>query len=282
MRSRFAHIPSLFAATAVAVLGASCSAASPQATPLAAPPPQPISSPQEPRPGKRSEPPSDAAPPNGARARSPGPRGAGSRSPAPYRIARFRGRDPIRYAAGPGRPITRRLDIRTRFGTRRALAVAGEREGWIGLAVEDRPNGRLAWVPAGTPRLVLSTTPLSVHVDLSRRRLQLRHGTRVLEGMTVGVGRADNRTPAGRYAVTDRLSGRDYPDAYGCCILALSGHQTRVPAGWKGGDRLAVHGTNAPDSLGRASSSGCVRAPERGLRRLLGTVPVGTPVFIRR
>ncbi len=254
MRSRFAHISYVLAGTAVAALGASCSAASPQATPLAAPAPPELSSPETPS----------------------------SRSPEPYRIARFRGRGPIRYATAAGRPVARRLNIRTRFGTRRALAVAGERDGWIGLTVEDRPNGRLAWVPASTPRIALSTTPLSVHVDISRRRLQLRHGTRVLEAMTVGVGRADNRTPAGRYAITDRLSGRDYPDAYGCCILALSGHQSRVPAGWEGGDRLAIHGTDAPDSLGRASSSGCVRAPESGMRRLSRTVPVGTPVFIRR
>ena len=278
MRSRFAHIPSVLAGAAVVLLGASCGAEPPAAIPLGAPPAA-VSPSEAPRARDRSPEPSGALPT--AEPRSSDPR-ARPRSSEPYRIARFRGRRPIRYATAPGRPITRRLNIRTRFGTRRALAVAGERDGWIGVTVEDRPNGRLAWVPASTPRVALSTTPLSVHVDLSRRRLQLRRGTRVLEAMTVGVGRADNRTPAGRYAVTDRLSGRDYPDAYGCCILALSGHQTRVPVGWKGGDRLAIHGTNAPDSLGRASSSGCVRAPERGIRRLIHTVPVGTPVFIRR
>ncbi|MGI8597572.1 MAG: L,D-transpeptidase family protein [Thermoleophilaceae bacterium] len=278
MRSRFAHIPSVLAGAAVVLLGASCGAEPPAAIPLGAPPAA-VSPSEAPRARDRSPEPSGALPT--AEPRSSDPR-ARPRSSEPHRIARFRGRRPIRYATAPGRPIARRLNIRTRFGTRRALAVAGERDGWIGLAVEDRPNGALAWVPASTPRVALSSTRLSVHVDLSDRRLQLRRGTRVLEAMTVGVGRADNRTPAGRYAVTDRLSGRDYPDAYGCCILALSGHQIRVPVGWEGGDRLAIHGTNAPDSLGRASSSGCVRAPERGIRRLIHTVPVGTPVFIRR
>lgn len=30
---------------------------------------------------------------------------------------------------------------------------------------------------------------------------------------------------------------------YGCCVLALTGRQPNVPQGWKGGNRLAIHGT---------------------------------------
>ena len=69
--------------------------------------------------------------------------------------------------------------------------------------------------------------------------------------------------------------------AYGCCILALTGHQPRLPSGWSGGDRLAVHGTGAPSTIGRAASAGCLHASASVMRRLLATVPLGSTVRIR-
>jgi len=67
---------------------------------------------------------------------------------------------------------------------------------------------------------------------------------------------------------------------YGCCVLALSARQTRLPAGWQGGDRIAIHGTNVPSSIGAAVSSGCVHAADGDLRYLMARVPLGTPATI--
>ena len=66
-----------------------------------------------------------------------------------------------------------------------------------------------------------------------------------------------------------------FPPVYGCCILALSAHQTNVPASWRGGDRMAIHG----GAMG-AVSAGCVHASESVLRNLMRLVPLGTPVTI--
>jgi lipoprotein-anchoring transpeptidase ErfK/SrfK len=99
--------------------------------------------------------------------------------------------------------------------------------------------------------------------------------------MTVGIGRSGSPTPTGRFAVTDRLAGSNYGSYYGCCILALSAHQPYLPAGWPGGNRIAIHGTNAPSTIGTASSAGCLRARDADLRVLMRRVPLGTPVFIR-
>ena len=88
--------------------------------------------------------------------------------------------------------------------------------------------------------------------------------------------------------MTDKLSGSRFGPYYGCfgpyhgcCILALSGHQPNTPPGWTGGNRLAIHGTDAPGTIGAAASAGCLRAAEGDLRVLMDTVPVGTPMFIR-
>jgi lipoprotein-anchoring transpeptidase ErfK/SrfK len=79
--------------------------------------------------------------------------------------------------------------------------------------------------------------------------------------------------------VTDtlRLIG-DGP--YGCCAIALTARQRDVPQGWIGGDRVAIHGTNQPGSIGHAVSHGCLRAGEADLRWLLARIPLGTHVRI--
>jgi lipoprotein-anchoring transpeptidase ErfK/SrfK len=121
----------------------------------------------------------------------------------------------------------------------------------------------------------------SLHADLSARRLELRRGGRRIASFPVAVGRPGSSTPTGRFAVTDKLSGSRFGPYYGCCVLALSGHQPHLPAGWSGGSRLAIHGTDAPGSIGQPSSAGCLRAADTDLRMLMRRVPLGTPVFIR-
>jgi lipoprotein-anchoring transpeptidase ErfK/SrfK len=100
--------------------------------------------------------------------------------------------------------------------------------------------------------------------------------------MPVGIGAPASPTPIGRFAVTDKLAGASYSPSYGCCIVALSGEQTHLPAGWHGGARIAIHGTNVPSSIGEAVSAGCVHAADSDLRYLMGHVPLGTPVTIVR
>ena len=46
------------------------------------------------------------------------------------------------------------------------------------------------------------------------------------------------------------------------------------------GDGYGIHGTNAPESIGRSVSHGCVRMRNEDIERLYDMVPVGTPVYI--
>ncbi|MGH3023339.1 MAG: L,D-transpeptidase [Gaiellaceae bacterium] len=195
----------------------------------------------------------------------------------------------VRPAAGativvrsrPHGPVVARLGQRTEFGSRTTLLVTRRRGPWLGVVTTHVANGRLGWVDSRAGDLRFSTTRVRVVIDLSARRLVVRRGDRVLRRMTVGVGRSSSPTPVGRFAVTDKLSGSRYGPYYGCCILALSAHQPRLPAGWRGGDRIAVHGTNDPSSIGAAVSAGCPRARDADLRHLLRLVPLGAPVVVR-
>nr|WP_246345041.1 L,D-transpeptidase [Conexibacter arvalis] len=120
-----------------------------------------------------------------------------------------------------------------------------------------------------------------ITASLGRREIVVRRAGRVVSRFPVAIGSPSTPTPRGRFAVTDKLTTGSDTSPYGCCILALSGRQTRTPQGWGGGDRLAIHGTSLPQTIGTEASLGCLRAPTGAIRRLVETVPLGTLVTIR-
>jgi hypothetical protein len=194
-------------------------------------------------------------------------------------IAVVRGTVPLRER--PNGRVVARAGTRTEFGSPRVMSVAARQGPWLGVIATELANGRLAWVHKESSGLRFRRTAYSLHADLSGRWLELRKGSRRIRRLTVAVGRPGSETPAGRFAVTDKLRGSAYGPYYGCCILALNGHQPNLPAGWRGGDRLAIHGTDSPGTIGAAASAGCLRAADADLRVLTRRVPLGTPVFIR-
>ncbi len=191
-----------------------------------------------------------------------------------------RGRSLTLYAR-PGGRVVARLGTETEFGSPQTLAVVERRGRWLAVLTPALPNGDVGWVRLGDRSLRLGRTSLSITIDLSRRRLVLRDGDEVVLRTTVGVGAPASPTPTGRFAVTDKLPGARYGPYYGCCILALSAHQPNLPPGWTGGNRMAIHGTSDPASIGAARSAGCLRAHDDDLRALMRRVPLGTPVVIR-
>ena len=138
---------------------------------------------------------------------------------------------------------------------------------------------RHGWIPLrGLPH---ARTFVEVHVDLSRHRITVTKFGKTLFGARGATGATSSPTPVGRYFVTDRVpfgSG----SALGSFAFGISGIQPHLPAGWSGGNQLAIHGTNDPSSIGRSASAGCVRVSERTLHRLLPLLRLGTPVVIQR
>jgi lipoprotein-anchoring transpeptidase ErfK/SrfK len=186
----------------------------------------------------------------------------------------------IALRAKPNGRVVARVDSSTEFGSGTVLAVATTHGDWLGVTSTALPNGAVAWVKS-SDALQLHRTKVSIRVDLSKRRLELRDGSSTVRSFKVAIGRPGSPTPLGRYAITDKLSGSQYGPYYGCCILALSGHQPHTPPGWQGGNRLAIHGTDSQSTVGTPASAGCLRASDANLRVLMRRVPVGTPVFIR-
>ena len=194
-----------------------------------------------------------------------------------YSTAFVRGRTTL-YKE-PGGDVRIRLSAKTEWGSPRIFGVVGRHGDWISVQAPELGNGELGWMPASSARL--DCVRWSLHADLSRRELAVERDGEVVRRFTVAVGRKRNPTPEGRFSVTDKLRVMDKGSPYGCCVLALTGHQTRLPASWPGGDRLAVHATRELSSLGRPTSLGCLRVTSTQARWLIDTIPLGTPLFVK-
>ena len=184
---------------------------------------------------------------------------------------------PLRDAAG-GHVVDVLTDT-TEFDSPTVLSVAARQGNWIGVPTELLPNGELGWVKLDPQRLKIDSVGQSIVVDLSAMTGKLYRGGELERSWQVGIGAAATPTPTGRFSITDEIEGGLNP-AYGCCAIALSATQPNLPAGWTGGDRIAIHGTSLP--LGEANSTGCVHSGEADLKALIEGVPLGTPVTIRR
>jgi lipoprotein-anchoring transpeptidase ErfK/SrfK len=192
-------------------------------------------------------------------------------------IARIRPGRRVGLRLTPNGRVVAWLSSRTEFGSPQTLAVTRMLPGRRFRAVSTAlGNGRAGWIAAQPGDLRLSRTSLTLDVDLSRRLLRVRSGAQVLHSFRVGIGAPGTPTPVGRFAVTDKLNGASYSPVYGCCILALSAHQTHLPNDWTGGDRIAIHG----GSTAGAVSNGCVHASTAALRYLMRSVPLGARVVI--
>jgi hypothetical protein len=179
----------------------------------------------------------------------------------------------------PGGRRRMRIAAKTEWGSPRVLGVIEQRGGWLGVQAAELGNGEVAWVRRRRARL--DCVRWSLHADLSKRTLFVRRDGHTVRKMRVAIGRHENPTPQGRFTVTDKLRVTDPDSPYGCCVLALSGHQTNLPDYWPGGDRLAVHATSDESSVGERASLGCLRTHAFRARWLIETVPLGAPIFIR-
>jgi hypothetical protein len=222
------------------------------------------------------------APPGPSLATEPRRIVAIERPPAPprYTTARVKKGRSITLFTRPGRRPVAQLGSSSEFGSTRAFGVVERRGRWLGVVTPELANGEIGWIDTRQGAVELSRTALSVRIDLSRRVLVVRNGRDTIRRVTIGIGRDGSPTPTGRFAVTDKLPGARYSTAYGCCIVALSARQPSLPVGWTGGNRIAIHGTDDPSTIGIPSSAGCPHASDRDMRYLMRTLPLGTPVFI--
>ena len=158
------------------------------------------------------------------------------------------------------------------------LVRARAGDGWLEVFLPTRPNGSTGFVRTSDVTLSLVTT--QVKIERGLRRLTAWDGDTMIAEEAVAVGKAASPTPLGLFYMQEAHKVANPRGAYGPYILGLSAH-SEVYTRFGGGDGLVgIHGTNAPHSVGKPVSNGCVRMTNAAVARLAGLLRPGTPVVI--
>ena len=168
--------------------------------------------------------------------------------------------------------------VPTVFGIRGVVVGSDCLPRWFYVQLPRRPNGVMGFVRARDVDVGVVWT--RIVVDLSERRLTVyRRGRPVLQAVA-GVGAPATPTPTGSYYVNQKLMPYDVTGPFGPGALGISAFSP-VLIHWVQGGPIAIHGTNAPWSIGRAVSNGCIRVRNDVLMRVWALAPTGTPVVIQ-
>lgn len=119
-----------------------------------------------------------------------------------------------------------------------------------------------------------------VLVSLVDRKLAVMDHGVVIATFQVAVGAEISPSPTGEFRVVSRVSNPTY---YHPGNVIPSGKDNPVGTRWVGLSLkgYGIHGTNAPRSIGRAASHGCIRLRNRDIERLFTMLRIGDAVQIR-
>ncbi|HUO15320.1 MAG TPA: L,D-transpeptidase [Verrucomicrobiae bacterium] len=118
-----------------------------------------------------------------------------------------------------------------------------------------------------------------VVVSIPDRKLAVLENGSVLATFPVAVGAAVSPSPTGEFQIVTRVS---HPTYYRPGTVIPSGKDSPIGTRWLGLSQkgYGIHGTNAPRSIGRAASHGCIRLRNRDMERLYSMLHVGDIVQI--
>ena len=157
-------------------------------------------------------------------------------------------------------------------------ALVRERQGvWLKVQLVARPNGATGWVRI--TNFSQYQTPYRIVVQRCSRKLTVYKFGQPIWDRPVAVGKPNTPTPVGEFFVDFITPMRCC--AYGPVMLSVSGFSNVIfQFGKNGTGQIAIHGTSADWSVGKAASNGCVRMHNADVTALSQMVPAGTPVVI--
>jgi L,D-transpeptidase catalytic domain len=160
------------------------------------------------------------------------------------------------------------------------LARTTDNEGdeWVQIRLPRRPNNSTGWVRRDSlgPYQTVNT-----QIVVDRRRLQATfyRGGRAIWKSRIGVGKRGTPTPAGRFYIRQKLISPFGGTIYGPLAFGTSAYSSLSE--WPRGGVIGIHGTNQPGILPGRVSHGCIRVPNKNIKRLARLMPLGTPLRIK-
>lgn len=184
----------------------------------------------------------------------------------------------VEVFAGPEAPTPiEALDHPTALDSPLVFVVIETRDAWLHVQLPVPPVGSTGWVRESDVRL--TKHGYRVTVDLGDRRLLVLDGSEVLLDAPIAVGARGAPEP-GTYYIKELLRTPGPDSVYGPSVFGLSGY-INAPASPE--DTLVgIHGTNDESVIGQEVVEGSIRLSNEDLDRLVGTLPLGTPVEVTR
>lgn len=149
-------------------------------------------------------------------------------------------------------------------------------------------NGKAKWM--GTVILLLAISAKAqqsesrssrlILVSIPDCKLALLEDGKVIKIFPVAVGKDSTPSPEGAFTIKNRVVNPTY---YHEGKVVAPGPQNPLGSRWMGLSQkgYGIHGTNAPKSIGKAASHGCIRMAKQDLEQLFQLVKVGDTVEIR-
>jgi L,D-transpeptidase ErfK/SrfK len=116
-----------------------------------------------------------------------------------------------------------------------------------------------------------------VIVSIPDRKLVLLEDGKIKKVYDIAVGKAATPSPTGTFHIASRVKD---PTWYGPGVIVPPGKGNPLGTRWMGlGFKgYGIHGTNAPRSIGKAASHGCIRMKTSDAEDLFTQVTVGDEV----
>jgi len=124
-----------------------------------------------------------------------------------------------------------------------------------------------------------TSTRRQIIVSVPDCKLAVVENGSVKKVYSVAVGKQTTPSPTGKFKVVNRLENPTY---YHKGVVLGPGASNPLGNRWIGLDQkgYGIHGTNAPKSIGKAASHGCIRMAKKDLEELFTQVRPGDEVEI--
>lgn len=138
----------------------------------------------------------------------------------------------------------------------------------------------LAAVQAWAQDKAAQTPRRQVLVSIPDRKLAVIEDGRVVKVYPVAVGKRSTPSPSGEFEIVNRVS---HPTYYHKGTVIAPGPGNPLGSRWMGLNLkgYGIHGTNAPRSIGKPLSHGCIRMAKADLEEVFELLRVGDSVAIR-
>ena len=123
--------------------------------------------------------------------------------------------------------------------------------------------------------------PFAAVVDLKEFALTVHLQGYFVKRYSVGIGR-DDASPIGKFSVLNKIENPQYTGTDG---KVISADDPANPLGERWidlGDSYGIHGTIEPDSIGKATSRGCIRMRDQDIIEVYDFLVKGSEVVIRK